>query len=201
MSFQLSWWNISMSSLVIVHCFLSYRAEKQFNSLTSKIYNSSPDTSHSARNLGFILDEHLTFSDQITSFSKACCYHIHQLRCILPYFDSSTACTIATSIVHSKHDYCNSLYYKLPKSQLSRLQQIQNSLARTVMKAPKSCHITPILRSGSLNASNTSSSHLPTKFSQLPNPHTFISSSPLNVLAVLALHLSLLLLGHLHHPL
>jgi len=136
MSFQLSWWNISMSSLVIVHCFLSYRAEKQFNSLTSKIYNSSPDTSHSARNLGFILDEHLTFSDQITSFSKACCYHIHQLRCILPYFDSSTACTIATSIVHSKHDYCNSLYYKLPKSQLSRLQQMPNSLARIVVKAP-----------------------------------------------------------------
>jgi len=35
----------------------------------------------------------------------------------------------------------------IPKSQLSRLQQIQDSLARTVMKAPKSCHITHILRS------------------------------------------------------
>ena len=34
--------------------------------------------------------------------------------------------------------------------------------------------------SGSLNASNISSSHLPTKFSQLPNLHTFISSSPLS---------------------
>ena len=70
--------------------------------------------------------------------------HIRQLRCIRPYLDSSTDCTIATSIVHSKLDYCN---YKLPKSQLSRLQHIQNSLARTFMKAPKSCHITPILRS------------------------------------------------------
>ena len=55
--------------------------------------------------------------------------------------------------------------------------------------------------SGSLNTSNTSSSHLPTKFSQLHNLHTFISSSPLNVLAVLALHPSLLLLGQLHHHL
>jgi len=45
-----------------------------------------------------------------------------------------------------KH-YCNSLYYKFPKSQLSRLQQIQNSVAHTVVKASKSCHITPILRS------------------------------------------------------
>jgi len=112
----------------------------------AKIHNSSLDTSHSARNLGFIFDEHLTFADQITALSKACYYHIRQLRCIRPYLDSSTACTIATSIVHCKLDYCNSLYYKLPKSQFSRLQQIQNSLARTVMKAPKSCHITPILR-------------------------------------------------------
>ena len=51
---------------------------------------------------------------------------------------------IATFIVHSKLDYCNSLYSTLPKFELSRLQQIQNSLARTVVKAPKFCHITPI---------------------------------------------------------
>ena len=83
----------------------------------------------------------------VVSSHTTCYYHIRQLRCIRPYLDSSTDCTIATSIVHSKLDYCNSLYYKLPKTQLSRLQHIQNSLARTVMKAPKSCHVTPILRS------------------------------------------------------
>jgi len=38
-------------------------------------------------------------------------------------------------------------YYNLPKSQITRLQLIQNSLARAVVKAPKSCHITPVLRS------------------------------------------------------
>jgi len=43
--------------------------------------------------------------------------------------------------------YCNSLYYNLPKSQTNRLQVIQNSLARAVVKAPKFCHITPILKS------------------------------------------------------
>jgi len=45
---------------------------------------------------------------------------------VRPYLDSLTACTIATSIVHSKLDCCI-----LPKSQLSRLQQIQSSLARS----------------------------------------------------------------------
>jgi len=78
-------------------------------------------TTHSARNLGFIFDEHLTFSDQISAISKACNYHIRQLRCIRPYLDSTTAFTIATSIVHFKLDYCNSLYCNLPKSQNTRL--------------------------------------------------------------------------------
>ena len=55
--------------------------------------------------------------------------------------------TFAASIVHSKLDYCNSLYYNLPKSQRNRLQQIQNCLARTMVKPTKSSHITPILRS------------------------------------------------------
>ena len=45
----------------------------------AKINNSSLTTTHSARNLGFIFDEHLTFSDQISSVSKSCYYHIRQL--------------------------------------------------------------------------------------------------------------------------
>jgi len=85
--------------------------------------------------------------DQTSSHSKSYYSQIRELRCIRPYLDSKTASTIVASIVHSKLDYCNSLYYNLPKSQVNRLQQIQNCLARTVVKAPKSFHITPILRS------------------------------------------------------
>jgi len=92
-------------------------------------------------------DENLTFSDQISSLSKSFYSHIRELRCIRPYLNSKTASTIAASIVHSKLDYSNSLYYNLPKSQLNRLQQIQNCLARTVVKAPNSSRITPILGS------------------------------------------------------
>ena len=110
----------------------------------AKIQNCTLNTTHSARNLGFIFDEHLTFSDQISAISKSCYSHIRELPCIRPYLDFKTANTIATSIVHSKLDYCNSLY--LPYSQLNRLQQIQNCLARSVFKAPKFTHTTPILK-------------------------------------------------------
>ena len=60
-------------------------------------------------------------------------YLIRQLRCIRPYLDSNTARTIATSIVHCKLDYCDSLYYNLPKSRITRFQLIHNSLARAVL--------------------------------------------------------------------
>jgi len=87
-----------------------------------RINTSSLITGHSARNLGSIVDEHLTFSDQISALPNSCYYHICELCCIRPYLDFKTASTITTSIIHSKLDYCNSLYYNLPQSQI-----IQNS--------------------------------------------------------------------------
>ena len=58
--------------------FLLIRLKQQL----AKIHNSSLNTTHSARNLGFIFDEHLTFSDQISTLSKSCYSHIRQLCCV-----------------------------------------------------------------------------------------------------------------------
>jgi len=62
---------------------------------------------YSARNLGFIFDERLTFSDQMLSKSYSYSHIRGELSCILPYLDSKTA--IVTSIVHSKLNYCSSI--------------------------------------------------------------------------------------------
>jgi len=48
---------------------------------------------------------------------------------------------------HSKKLLKSGKYHNLPNYQLNRLQQIQNSLARAVVTASKSSHITPILKS------------------------------------------------------
>jgi len=80
---------------------------------------------------------------KMSSLSKSRYYYIHQLRCIRPYLDSTTAstmhCHLQSFIVHSELDYCNSVYYNLPKSETTRLKQIQNSLSRAVVKAPNIC--------------------------------------------------------------
>ena len=128
--------------------------------------------SPSARNLDFIFDAHLTFSGQISSLARSCFYHIRDLRHIRPVFDFSTAHIIGTSLVHSKLDYCNSLYYGLPKTQLTRLQQ--NSLAIAVVAAPRSSD--PVLQYSS---------------STLPSRHHYHPAFTIH---------SVVVTGHILHP-
>ena len=80
-----------------------------------------------ARNLGVIFDSSLTMSDHISSVSKSCFLSIRDLRRIRNTLDLHTAQTIASSLIHSKLDYCNSLFLNLPRTQLDRLQLILNS--------------------------------------------------------------------------
>jgi len=91
--------------------------------------------------------------------------HLGVLR--LPFFNSSTACTIATSIVHSKFVIvstinCRSLSY--PVSSSSRTLLL---LSPVIFYYSHSINAFST-GSESLNASNTSSCHLPTNVSQLP---------------------------------
>jgi uncharacterized protein involved in tolerance to divalent cations len=101
----------------------------------------------SARNLGVIFDCNLSLSDHISYISKTCFGHIRDLRRIRNTLDQTTAQTIATSLIHSKLDYCNSLFLNIKAKQINRLQLILNSAARAVTKTPKFNHITPQLKS------------------------------------------------------
>ena len=89
------------------------------------------------RNLGSIFDSRLIFSKQISSLSSAGNYHIRDLDSIKHTLDLKTSSVIAASLEHSKLNYCNSLYLNLPQKQISRLQLLQNSLARAVTRTPK----------------------------------------------------------------
>jgi len=108
--------------------------------------NVTVTQAQSARNLDVLFDCTLSMSGHISSVSKSCFLSIRDLRRIRNTLDFSTARTIATFLIHSKLDYCNSLFINLPQSQLRRLQLILNSSARAVSKTPKFAHITPVLK-------------------------------------------------------
>ena len=66
--------------------------------------------SSSARNLGFIFDSDMSFTDQINSLSNSCHFHIRDIRRIRHLLPLSAATALANSLVSSKLDHCNSLY-------------------------------------------------------------------------------------------
>ena len=49
------------------------------------------------------------------------------------------------AFVISRLDYCNSLFYGLPSTQLRKLQAVQNAAARLICNTPRFDHITPVL--------------------------------------------------------
>ena len=110
--------------------------------LSKQLAKFSLNTSHFARNVGFTFDEHLIFSDQISSaITVFISFHVSVHTSIPKQLPLSPLPVFTPSLITA------TLYHNLPNSQITRLQQIQNSLARSVVKAPKSSHINPILRS------------------------------------------------------
>ena len=102
--------------------------------------------SSSARNLGIIFDSELSYKSHISAICKSSFYQIRQLRQVRASLDLPSATALANSLVSSKLDYCNSLFFGLPKSSLHRLQLVQNSLARAVIPSIKKYHhISPVL--------------------------------------------------------
>ena len=60
---------------------------------------------------------------------------------------SPDAATIASSLVLSKLDYCNSLLYVVPSSTLDKLQRVQNISARIVTQSSSRTSAEPLLQS------------------------------------------------------
>ena len=131
--------------------FLLIGLPKQLSKIANPLIQMSPNVSlppvSAARNLGVIFDSTLSMSDHISAVSTSCLFHIRDLRRIRNTLDLNTAKIIATALVHSRLDYCNSLFLNLPSYQLNRLQLLLNSAARATTKTPRFHHISPVLKS------------------------------------------------------
>ena len=54
--------------------------------------------------------------------------------------------SVACSVIGSRLDYCNALLAGMSKSNFTKLQRVQNTLARVVLRRGKCEHITPALK-------------------------------------------------------
>ena len=64
-----------------------------------------------SRNLGVIFDKNFTIRSHISAVCSSCFYHMRDLRHIRRHLDLDSAKLLATALVSSRLDYCNSLLY------------------------------------------------------------------------------------------
>ena len=99
-----------------------------------------------ARNLGILFDAKFCFANHVNSVMKSCFISLRGLHCIRRFLSIDTSVVIANALVSSRLDYCNSLFCSLSSHNATRLQYVQNALARFVTGASKFTHITSSLK-------------------------------------------------------
>ncbi|KAI2657279.1 hypothetical protein H4Q32_030279 [Labeo rohita] len=100
--------------------------------------------SSSARNLGVIFDDQLTFKDHIAKTARSCRFALYNIRKIRPFLTEQATQLLVQALVISRLDYCNALLAGLPSCTIKPLQMIQNAAARLVFNEPKRAHVTPL---------------------------------------------------------
>ena len=101
--------------------------------------------SSEVRNLGGWLDNQLKMVTQINQTCKAAFFHILNIRRIRKFLSFDTVQTLVNAFGISRLDYCNSILFGLPNTDLQKLQRVQNTAARLICNMNKFDHITPIL--------------------------------------------------------
>ena len=97
------------------------------------------------KNLGVLIDNTLSFKEQIMRVVKIAGYHLKNIAFIKKYLDEYTLRMLIHNYVISRLDYCNSLYYGLPNYLLRKIQLVMNRAARLIKGLSPRDRITPTL--------------------------------------------------------
>ena len=93
----------------------------------------------SAWDLGVQVDATLSYNEHVTNITSTCQINIKHL------FDSRTSENFITSLVFSKLYFCSPVWANTSKTNVRKLQKIQNFAARILTGTRNYEHITPVL--------------------------------------------------------
>ena len=100
----------------------------------------------SAKDLGVIMDNHLSFNEHIDSLTSSLMGKLCMINRISHLLDHSTLFTVINSLVYSKLFYCSNVWSGTSNLNIHKLQMVQNFSARILSKKKKYEHITPTLK-------------------------------------------------------
>ena len=93
--------------------------------------------SDEVKNIGVWLDQNLNLDKHINKIVSHCYKLLKDLGRIRNVLSQKHAEMLVHAIITSRLDYCNSLYFNISKSNLYKLQKVQNAAARLVMRTKK----------------------------------------------------------------
>ena len=100
--------------------------------------------SNTVKNLGVLFDSDMSFSSQVKSVVSKVFMNIKNVSRIKSFLTFKEKSILMCSLVLSKLDYCNSLFYGIHSDSLSKLQYAQNCAARLVFQRRKFDHVSDI---------------------------------------------------------
>ena len=126
----------------------SSRFNKSYELLpTFSFGNNTISVTEEARNLGVMFDENLPSMSPINLICKRAMLSIRSIgRITEKYLSKDDLARVVNAFVIPNLDYCNDVLYGLPKSQINKLQRVQNVAARLVSGVRKQDHIAPTLK-------------------------------------------------------
>ena len=84
-------------------------------------------------------------SVHVKSVCQSTFYYLRNISYIRKYLTTEATSCIIHSLISSRMDYCNSLFYGMSGKLFKKLQGVQNTAARIITGTRKYDHITPIL--------------------------------------------------------
>ena len=92
--------------------------------------NVSVCPSYSTRNLGVILDSKLSFKKHISELRRSSFFHLKRIKSVKPFIPHGMLETLVHAFVTSRVDWCNSLFFGLPDTTVSKIQTVHNACAK-----------------------------------------------------------------------
>jgi len=84
---------------------------------------------NSVRNLGTWFDSNMSMSIHIGKIFSKAFYGLYKIRQLRKFLNPESTKTLVHAFVTSHLDYCNSLFFGVPKYQIDRLQKVLNAAA------------------------------------------------------------------------
>lgn len=119
-----------------------YRNALDLTSLTPlRLDGSVIPFTDTAKNLGVLIDSHLSWRDQVNEVSRKVHFSFHSLKCLQTFLPLRTKILLAQSIIQPIIDYADACYLDATEELLNKLERLQNICIRFVYGLKKYDHV------------------------------------------------------------